>query len=140
MRGVHDPRAPALPPRRYPAPLSCQRARAAIEMLRPPAGGRLLDLAAGTRGLPLEATARYDGRDVELVAAEANASAARAAAVNEGLANRAEFVVAKAAQFGTERRFDAVRSLAWLGAGGVLRVGVPCFCRPPSPAYRAPLS
>lgn len=155
MRGLDDLPSPALPARRYPAPLGASRVLSVIEMLRLPPGGNLLDLAAGAGGVLLDAVALSDGRGVGLIAAQADLAAARAAAAGEGLEARAEFVLATAAAFDTAQRFDAIlsirslastapvpgldpgRSLGWLRPGGVLVVGEPFFRRPPSPAYRA---
>ena len=155
MPGVADPSAPAPPARRYPAPVSARRALAAIEMLHLPPGGRVLDLAAGTGGLLLDAMALSEGRGLGLVANEADAERARAAARREGLEARVEFRVGSAERFVPEERYDAIllvqpaaiaggdpesdaaRCLEWLRVGGVLLVGRPFLRRPPPPGYRA---
>lgn len=155
MLGVQDlPNAAPLA-RRYPAPLSARRALAVIEMLRLPPAGRVLDLAAGTGGLLLDAMTLNEGRGLGLVASETDATLARAAAVREGLAGRAEFQVVAPAEFVPTERFDAIllveptasadggpelaaaRCLDWLKVGGVLLVGQPFLRRPPPPLYRA---
>jgi cyclopropane fatty-acyl-phospholipid synthase-like methyltransferase len=154
MLGVHG--LPALAPRpRYPAPVSARRALAVIEMLRVPREGWVLDLAAGTGGLLLDAIALHDCRGLGLVASEAFAAAAHAAAACEGLAPRVEFTVTPPTEFVPTRRFDAIlcvgsaslpfgsleaaaaRCLEWLRVGGVLVLGEPFLRRAPAPGYRA---
>ncbi len=153
MLGGHDLMPLIAPPRRYPAPLSARRAGAVIEMLRLPPAGRVLDLAAGTGGLLMDALAHNEARGLGLVTREADAIALRAAAEAEGLAGRIEFRVATA-DFVPPQRFDAAlsvrsataspdapeldaaRCLAWLRVGGTLVVGEPFLRRTPSPRYR----
>jgi SAM-dependent methyltransferase len=155
MLGVGDLPGTAPLARRYPAPVSARRALAVIEMLRLPPAGRVLDLAAGTGGLLLDAMALNEGRGLGLVANEADAGLARAAAVREGLDARVEFRVVPPGEFAPTERFDAIllvqptpsadggpelaaaRCRDWLRVGGVLLVGQPFLRRPPPPRYRA---
>ncbi len=108
MLGVDDlPEAPR-PDRRYPAPVCARRALAVIRMLRLPTASRVLDLAAGSGGLLLDAMAVSEGRGLGLVAGEADAALARAAAEREGLAERVEFRVATPDSFVAGERYDAI--------------------------------
>ncbi|HXQ30716.1 MAG TPA: class I SAM-dependent methyltransferase [Steroidobacteraceae bacterium] len=154
MLGVQGFPALTPDPRRYPAPVSARRALAVIELLRVPRAGCVLDLAAGSGGLLLDAVALHDCRDLGLVASESLAVAARAAASGEGLAARVDFTVGPGAEFVPARRFDAIlcvgpavppfgsleataaRCLEWLRVGGVLVLGEPFFRRAPAPSYR----
>jgi SAM-dependent methyltransferase len=155
MLGVQDLPEAAPLARRYPAPVSARRALAVIEMLRLPPAGRVLDLAAGTGGLLLDAMTLNEGRGLGLVANEADAAIARGAAAREALDGRVEFLVTPPAEFRPEHRFDAIllvqptapanaapelaaaRCLDWLKVGGVLLVGQPFLRRPAPPRYRA---
>jgi len=155
MPGVEDLPDPAPLGRRYPAPLSARRALAVIDMLRLPPAGRVLDLAAGTGGLLLDAMALNEGRGLGLVASAADATLARAAALREGLAGRVEFRTGSPEEFVAGERYDAIllvqptaltegaaeraaaRCRDWLKVGGVLVIGQPFLRRPPPPGYRA---
>jgi SAM-dependent methyltransferase len=155
MLGVHDSPDHARAQPRYPAPVSARRALAVIEMLRLPRAARILDVAAGSGGLLLDAVALHDGSGLGLVSDESEATSARAAAEREGLAGRADFTVATPGTFAPERRFDAILCVRptpaprdsfaavavdcfeWLRVGGVLLVGEPFLRRPPAPRYRA---
>ncbi|HXQ63456.1 MAG TPA: class I SAM-dependent methyltransferase [Steroidobacteraceae bacterium] len=135
--------------------MSARRALAVIEMLRVPRGGCVLDLAAGTGGLLLDAVALHDCRGLGLVASESLAAAGRAAASGEGLAARVDFAVAAMPECVPTRRFDAIlcvapepppcssleavaaRCLEWLRVGGVFVLGEPFLRRAPAPGYRA---
>lgn len=152
MLGVHD-LAPAIPPRRYPAPVSARRALAVVEMLRLPPGGRVLDLAADAGGLLMDAVAQSEGRGLGIVTRESDAEALRGAAASEGLGGRLDFALSTAFLDPAER-FDAILSvqaatavdggpaleteenLRWLRVGGTLVVGEPFLRRTPSPRYR----
>jgi cyclopropane fatty-acyl-phospholipid synthase-like methyltransferase len=154
MLGGLDLPALAPEPRRYPAPVSARRALAVIGLLRVPPAGWVLDLAADTGGLLLDAVALHGCRGLGLVANDALAAAARASAAGEGLAGRVDFTVAAAAEFVPACRLDAIlcvgpasasgsleagaaRWLDWLRVGGVLVLGEPFLRRAPAPRYRA---
>jgi len=153
MPGGPNLQSSTAPTRRYPAPLSARRASAVVEMLRLPPAGRVLDLAAGTGGLLLDALAANDARGLGLVAREADAIALRAIAAAEGLSGRVEFRVATADCVPAQRfdaalcvrsagapadslELDAAQCLGWLRVGGTLVVGEPFLRRPPAPRYR----
>lgn len=153
MHPVHATAEPADEPR-YPAPVSARRALAVAELLEVAPGGSVVDLGEGPAGLLLDAVALNACHGVGLVASEAAAAAARAAAEREGLGDRVEFRATPAPSFAPPRRVDAVlgvgdltrpagtlaeaaeRCLGWLRVGGLFVYGEPFLRRPPAPVYR----
>jgi SAM-dependent methyltransferase len=151
-----DPRSsPALAPerRRYPAPVSAQRALSVLERLPLHADAHVLDVACGRGGLLLDTVALHGCQALGLTTDPAALAEAREFAVGERLDARAEFRLGSAADFVPEHRYDAIlcvgapeqfgaleetasRCLEWLRVGGMLVFGAPFLRRTPPTGYR----
>lgn len=142
--------------RRYPAPVSAQRALSIVEKVPLGADSQVLDVACGRGGLLLDAVALHGCRGLGLTTDAHACADARASAARERVDDRVEFRLGVPADFVPERRYDAIlcvgapecvgslddtaaRCLEWLRVGGMLVIGAPFLRRSPPPGYRGVL-
>lgn len=142
--------------RRYPAPVSAQRALSVVEKLALGADSHVLDVACGRGGLLLDTVALHGCRGLGLATDERALADARDSALRERIADRVEFRRGSPDCFTAERRYDAIlcvgapetfgaldetaaRCLEWLRVGGLLVVGAPFLRRTPALGYRGVL-
>jgi cyclopropane fatty-acyl-phospholipid synthase-like methyltransferase len=142
--------------RRYPAPVSAQRALSVVEKLALTTDSHVLDVACGRGGLLLDAVALHGCRGLGLTADARALADARESAARERVDGRTEFRLGSTADFLAERRYDAIlcagapehfttvdetaaRCLGWLRVGGVLVLGAPFLRRTPAHGYRGVL-
>ncbi|MCA9830207.1 MAG: class I SAM-dependent methyltransferase [Dehalococcoidia bacterium] len=134
-------------------PLSEAKVAEIIDLLRLPAGARMLDIASGRGEFLLRTVERWGGSGIGVDASPRCIDGAREAAARRGIADTVEFVQSDGAAFEARAEsFDAVSCIGaswiwggyrgtlealtrWTKPGGLILSGEPFWKREPSPEH-----